>query len=315
MASTPAVLSSPTLLSLVSQHPTLSLPVLVPNPQGLSALTSLLSTLAPSSPSTPVTNEIAVFVSATESFSRANLNSSRRTSIERLVPVVQVALARGMTVRGYVSVVAGCPFEGRVEPKEVRSVVGELLGMGCYEVSLGDTIGVGTPSAWRTLLAELAQEVPVEKLAVSPLPPPFARTDADSQTMGKRKKAHCHDTYGTSIASILTCLSLGIRTVDSSIAGLGGCPYSPGATGNVATEDVVYALESSGYSTGVLPVPKAGDRWDDLLEEGSARGEAFARLAEVGEWVSGEIRRENASRAGRAGLARMRRGRELRAKL
>ncbi|KAK4693192.1 hydroxymethylglutaryl-CoA lyase, partial [Phenoliferia sp. Uapishka_3] len=244
---------------------------------------SLLSTL----PSPPPTSEIAIFVSATESFSRANLNCSIRESLDRLALVVWRAKKEGIKVRGYVSVVVGCPFEGKVEEGMVGSVVRELKGMGCYEVSLGDTIGVGTPGSWMKLLEKLGKEgVEMRSLA-----------------------AHCHDTYNTSIASILTCISHGITTVDSSIAGLGGCPYSPGSSGNVATEDVVYALESSGISTGLLPTSLNGDS-DDLLREGTERNKSFLELCEVGEWISGEIGRENGSRAGKAALAKSRRSKK-----
>ncbi|KAL8279606.1 hypothetical protein RQP46_007919 [Phenoliferia psychrophenolica] len=232
MATTTSVMTSPILASLAASHPSLSLPVLVPNAQGL---TSFLSLPLPTLPN----REIAIFVAASESFSKANLNCSIAESIARLGPVVERAKKEGIRVRGYVSVVAGCPFEGRVGEKEVASVVRELVGMGCYELS---------------------HSVPIAQLA-----------------------AHCHDTYNTSIASILTCLTHGITTIDSSIAGLGGCPYSPGATGNVATEDVVYALESSGYSTGLLPEPMTRGYENDLLEIESARGRAFEELCEVGE--------------------------------
>ncbi|GJN87648.1 hypothetical protein Rhopal_000603-T1 [Rhodotorula paludigena] len=284
MASTPDVLTSPTLSRLRSLHSSLSLPVLVPNARGLSSLLSLLDA-HPSDP--PLTNELAVFVSATEGFSRANLNTSVSSSLDALPPLIEQAQARGLRVRAYVSVVLGCPFEGRVEPEQPAAVAKRLLDMGAYEVSLGDTIGVGVPGAWERLVNECERQgVPVSKLA-----------------------AHCHDTYGTAVSSVLHCVStLGIRTIDSSIAALGGCPYSPGATGNVATEDVVYALAHEGWATSALPDPDEarGERWDGLLGWDSTSGEQgvretrFKELCRVGEWVSERLGRENGSRVGRA---------------
>ncbi|KAI5479863.1 hypothetical protein MNV49_002421 [Pseudohyphozyma bogoriensis] len=261
MSSTAAVLSSPIIRELVTSHPHLSLPVLVPNPKGLSSLLSLLSSLPKPRP----TSEIAIFVAASESFSRANINCSIAESLDRVAPVVQEAKEAGLKVRGYISVVAGCPFEGSVEASKVAEVAKALDEMGCYELSLGDTIGVATPNDWTKVLMEVQKHVPVQKLA-----------------------AHCHDTFGTAIANVLHCVKLGIRTVDSSIAGLGGCPYSPGATGNVATEDVIYALESSSIHTGILSPPEPGAPWDDLLGDGK-RAKEFAALAETGEWISGKL--------------------------
>ena len=149
-------------------------------------------------------------------------------SLERFRPVVAAALERGMRVRGYVSCVLGCPYEGEVSPSAVAAVAGLLHAMGCGEISLGDTIGVGTPLQARVMLHQVAQIVPMERLAV-----------------------HFHDTYGQALANILACLELGVSVVDSAVAGLGGCPYAKGATGNVATEDVVYMLDGMGIETGV----------------------------------------------------------------
>ncbi|PRQ72940.1 hypothetical protein AAT19DRAFT_15693 [Rhodotorula toruloides] len=251
MATTPEVLTSPTLAQLRRDYPDLSLPVLVPNARGLSSLTTLLSQ-HPSDP--PLTNEIAVFVAASEGFSRANLNTTVADSLASLPPIFDSAKKQGLRVRAYVSVVLGCPFDGRIEPEKVAGVAKELLEMGAYEVSLGDTIGVGVPAGWEKLLNECERKgVPVSKLA-----------------------AHCHDTYGTAISNILHCVSLGIPTVDTSIASLGGCPYSPGATGNVSTEDVLYALYHSGIPS------------------------SFERLCAVGEWVSERLGRANGSSVGRA---------------
>ncbi|KAK4053540.1 hypothetical protein OIV83_001708 [Microbotryomycetes sp. JL201] len=286
MASTTEVLSSPTLRSLVDQYGTaLSLPVLVPNAKGLSSMLSLVSS-TPSN-SHPITNEMAVFVAASEGFSKANINSTVQGSLDALPPLFEQAKQQRIKVRAYVSVVLGCPFDGKVDKQVVADVTKRLIDMGAYEVSLGDTIGVGTPDGWEELLNIVTKQVPIEQLA-----------------------AHCHDTYGSAVANVLRCVELGVPTVDSSISALGGCPYSPGATGNVSTEDVVYALESSGLATtNLLPEPKAGHGFDDLLEE-SERGKAFQELASVGRWVSEQLARPNGSKAGEAVLRRSERRRQ-----
>jgi len=171
---------------------------------------------------------IAVFASASEGFSRANINCSVVESIDRFRPVVARARADGIKVRGYVSCVLGCPFDGEVKPQAVVDVAKTLWDLGCYEVSLGDTIGVGTPMKARHLLRAVAGEVPMAKLAM-----------------------HFHDTYGQALANLYAGLEEGCRVIDSAAGGLGGCPYAPGATGNVATEDVVYMLEGMGMATGI----------------------------------------------------------------
>src|SRR5436190_6578436 len=171
---------------------------------------------------------IAVFASASEGFSRANINCSVKESIERFKPVLARAKADGIRVRGYISCVLGCPFDGEVKPQAVVDVARALYDLGCYEVSLGDTIGVGTPLKARQLLRAVAGTVPMEKLAM-----------------------HFHDTYGQALANLYAGMEEGARVIDSAAGGLGGCPYAPGATGNVATEDVVYMLEGMGIATGV----------------------------------------------------------------
>lgn len=171
---------------------------------------------------------IAVFASASEGFSRANINCSVAESIERFKPVLARAKADGIRVRGYISCVLGCPFDGEVKPQAVVEVAKTLWNLGCYEVSLGDTIGVGTPLKARQLLRAVAGSVPMEKLAM-----------------------HFHDTYGQALANLYAGMQEGARVIDSAAGGLGGCPYAPGATGNVATEDVVYMLEGLGIETGV----------------------------------------------------------------
>ena len=171
---------------------------------------------------------IAVFASASEGFSRANINCSVAESIERFKPVVARAKADGIRVRGYISCVLGCPFDGEVRPQAVVDVATTLWDLGCYEISLGDTIGVGTPLKARQLLRAVAGGVPMANLAM-----------------------HFHDTYGQALANLYAGMEEGARVIDSAAGGLGGCPYAPGATGNVATEDVVYMLEGLGIATGV----------------------------------------------------------------
>ncbi|KWV54307.1 hydroxymethylglutaryl-CoA lyase [Bradyrhizobium macuxiense] len=171
---------------------------------------------------------IAVFASASEGFSRANINCSVAESIERFKPVLARAKADGIKVRGYISCVLGCPFDGEVEPQAVVNVARTLFDLGCYEISLGDTIGVGTPVKARELMRAVGGSVPAANLAM-----------------------HFHDTYGQALANLYAGMEEGVRVIDSAAGGLGGCPYAPGATGNVATEDVVYMLEGMGIRTGV----------------------------------------------------------------
>ncbi|ASC86048.1 hydroxymethylglutaryl-CoA lyase [Pseudomonas fragi] len=172
--------------------------------------------------------EVAVFAAASEAFSQRNINCSISESLARFVPIIEAAQQHGISVRGYVSCVLGCPYEGQVSPQQVAQVAQELYAMGCYEVSLGDTIGTGTPTATRSLFDAVTALVPREKLA-----------------------GHFHDTYGQALVNIYASLQEGIAVFDSSIAGLGGCPYAKGASGNVATEDVLYMLNGMGIQTGV----------------------------------------------------------------
>ncbi|OZY41198.1 hydroxymethylglutaryl-CoA lyase [Pseudomonas fragi] len=172
--------------------------------------------------------EVAVFAAASEAFSQRNINCSISESLARFVPIIEAARQHGISVRGYVSCVLGCPYEGQVSPQQVAQVAQELFAMGCYEVSLGDTIGTGTPTATRTMFEAVTAYVPREKLA-----------------------GHFHDTYGQALVNIYASLQEGIAVFDSSIAGLGGCPYAKGASGNVATEDVLYMLNGMGIDTGV----------------------------------------------------------------
>ena len=173
-------------------------------------------------------DEVAIFTAASETFSRKNTNCSIDESFDRFVPVVRAAKAAGVTVRGYVSCALGCPYEGPVAPAKVAQVAGKLLALGCHEISLGDTIGIGTPAKAQAMVDAVAARVPVDKLA-----------------------AHFHDTYGQALANILAVLERGVAAVDSSVAGLGGCPFARGATGNVASEDVLFMLDGLGILTGV----------------------------------------------------------------
>ncbi|TRZ01893.1 hypothetical protein DNTS_014856 [Danionella cerebrum] len=196
------------------KKPGVNYPVLTPNLKGFQSAAGA--------------KEVAIFGAASELFSKKNINCSVDESLVRFEEVMRAAKEEGVPVRGYVSCVLGCPYEGKVSPNKVAEVAKRLYSMGCYEISLGDTIGVGTPGGMTEMLNAVKKEVPVEALAV-----------------------HCHDTYGQALANILVALQNGVSVVDSSVAGLGGCPYAQGASGNVATEDVVYMLHGLGIQTGV----------------------------------------------------------------
>ncbi len=212
----PQMVNSDQVLRGVSHHPDSEFHVLVPNEKGYNAARAAGAGV------------IAIFASASEGFSRANINCSVAESIDRFKPVVVRAKADGIKVRGYISCVLGCPYDGEVKPQAVVDVAKLLWDLGCYEVSLGDTIGVGTPLKARHLLRAVAGVVPMAHLGM-----------------------HFHDTYGQALANLYAGMEEGARVIDSAAGGLGGCPYAPGATGNVATEDVVYMLEGMGVATGV----------------------------------------------------------------
>jgi isopropylmalate/homocitrate/citramalate synthase len=231
------------VLAAIQRRPGVAYPVLVPNTKGLEqAIASGVE-------------EIAIFSAASEAFSARNINCSIAESLERFRAVTEAALAQGIRVRGYVSCVLGCPYQGQVPVSEVVRVAKALLDLGCYEISLGDTTGVGTAGAARELVEHLSDVVPMEKLAV-----------------------HFHDTYGQALTNIHACLGAGIAVIDASVAGLGGCPYAKGASGNVATEDVVYLLNGLGIDSGV-----------DLTS-----------LAATGIWISQTLGRPNGSKTGNA---------------
>jgi len=224
-----------------------SYPVLTPNFKGFEAAL------------TAGAREVAIFTAASEAFVKRNINCSIDESIDRFADVCDAASTAGVRVRGYVSCVAACPYEGPTEPEVVAQVSERLIKLGCYEVSLGDTIGAGTPGKFGHMLEAVLKRVPPEKLAV-----------------------HCHDTYGQALANILVALQMGISVVDASVAGLGGCPYAEGATGNVATEDVLYMLDGLGIETGV----------------------DMDKLVDAGRFISQVIQRPIASRAANAVLAK-----------
>ena len=227
----------------VRKRPGVAYPVLVPNLQGLERALAV------------GVREVALFSAASEAFNRKNINASIDESLQRFEPVMERARAEGLRVRGYVSTVLGCPYQGEVPLADVVRVAQALHRLGCYEISLGDTIGVGTPGKARAMLLAVAAQVPMAALAV-----------------------HFHDTRGQALANLYACLEAGVRVADASVAGLGGCPYARGATGNVATEDVIYLLHGLGFATGV-----------DL-----------DALVETGRWISGQLGRDNGSRVGKA---------------
>jgi len=223
-----------------------SYPVLVPNEQGYERARGVGAT------------EVAVFTAASEAFNQKNINASIDESIERFRPVLERAQADGVRVRGYVSTVLGCPYQGAVPVHDVVRVAQRLHALGCYEVSLGDTIGVGTPGKAREMLRAVAEAMPMSALAV-----------------------HFHDTYGQALSNLLACLEEGVAVIDSAVSGIGGCPYAKGASGNVASEDVVYMLHGLGIDTGIdLPA-----------------------LADIGRWLAALLGRESGSKVGRALVA------------
>jgi hydroxymethylglutaryl-CoA lyase len=231
------------VLERIRRKPGVGYPVLTPNLKGFEAARAAGAT------------EVAIFGAASEAFSRKNINCSIAESLERFKPVADAARQANVKVRGYISCVVGCPYEGEIEPDKVAEVAEALFHMGCYEISLGDTIGVGTPAKTQRMIHACAHRVPIEQLA-----------------------GHYHDTYGQALANIYASMELGVATFDSSVAGLGGCPYAAGASGNVATEDVVYMLNGLGIETGV-----------DL-----------DRVVSIGQWICGVLGKEPSTKAGRA---------------
>jgi hydroxymethylglutaryl-CoA lyase len=243
----PQMADSAEVMARIRRKPGVAYPVLVPNMKGLEGAMAAGA------------EEIAIFAAATEAFSRRNTNCSIAEAFERFQPVCRAALDAGLKVRGYVSVALGCPYQGEVRAEAVAEVSRRLYDMGCYEVSLGDTIGTGTPALAQRLIEVVARHIPMENLA-----------------------GHFHDTYGQALANILAVMELGVATFDSSVAGLGGCPYARGATGNVASEDVLYMLDGLGIETGV----------------------AMDKLLDAAGFICAQLKRPTVSRAGRALAAR-----------
>ena len=239
----PQMADTAEVMARIRRKPGVTYPVLVPNMKGLEAAIAAKAT------------EVAGFAAATEAFSKRNTNCTIAESMQRQAEVCKAALGAGLRVRGYISVVLGCPYEGEVKPEAVATVSQRLYDMGCYEISLGDTIGTGTPAKAQRMIETVAKKIPVGKLA-----------------------GHFHDTYGQALANILAVMELGVATFDSSVAGLGGCPYAKGATGNVASEDVLYMLGGLGIETGV----------------------DMGRLLDAAECICAQLKRPTVSRAGRA---------------
>jgi hydroxymethylglutaryl-CoA lyase len=239
----PQLADAPEVYAGIARRPGLAYPVLVPNETGYERARAA------------GVEEIAVFTAASEAFNRRNINAGIEESLQRFAPVLARARADGVRVRGYVSTVLGCPYQGEVPVADVVRVARSLHDMGCYEISLGDTIGVGTPLKARAMLRAVASEVPMPALAV-----------------------HFHDTYGQALAILLACLEEGVAVIDAAVSGAGGCPYAKGASGNVATEDVVFMLHGMGIATGVdLPA-----------------------LAETGGWLAALLGRVSGSKVGKA---------------
>lgn len=243
----PQMAGSAEVFSGINRKPGITYAALTPNMQGFEGALEAGA------------SEVAVFAAASESFSQKNINCSIAQSLERFVPVMDAARRHGIRVRGYVSCVLGCPYDGSVHPDQVMAVARDLFEMGCYEISLGDTIGVGTAQATRTLIETVGKQVPREHLA-----------------------GHFHDTYGQALVNLYASLEEGVAVFDSSVAGLGGCPYAKGATGNVATEDVLYLLNGLGIETGI-----------DL-----------GKVAEAGRAISKALQRNSGSKVSSALAAR-----------
>ena len=243
----PQLADAAEVMARIRRKPGVGYPVLVPNMKGFEAALAAHA------------DEIAMFVAATESFSQRNTNCSIAESLGRAAPVFAAARLHGMRVRGYISCVLGCPYEGEVAPLVVRDIAAQLVALGAYEVSLGDTIGTGTAGKTRALIDTVAQAVPVTMLA-----------------------GHFHDTYGQALTNLYASLEAGVATFDCSVAGLGGCPYAKGATGNVASEDVVYLLDGLGIDSGV----------------------DMTRLRRAGAFISAALAREPVSRVARAMAAK-----------
>jgi hydroxymethylglutaryl-CoA lyase len=239
----PQMADAADLYSQLPKDSTCRFPVLVPNLQGYERAIAC------------GVKEIAVFTAASEAFAQKNINASIAESIERFKPIAERAKQDGIAVRGYVSTVLGCPYQGKVAIADVVVIAKQLFELGCYEISLGDTIGVGTAKAAREMVLAVAEQIPMDKLAV-----------------------HFHDTYGQALANVIACIESGVRTVDASVSGTGGCPYAKGASGNLATEDLVFALNGMNFATGIN----------------------LDKLADTGAWLSHLLGHPSQSKSNRA---------------
>jgi len=247
----PQMADNAEVMAGIRREPGISYPVLVPNMKGFEGAVR------------SGCNEVAVFAAASESFSRKNINCSVDESLDRFAPVIEAARGKKVRVRGYISCVLGCPYEGSVSAAAVARVAGRLFDMGCYEISLGDTIGTGTAGATQEMIDAVTESVPMKNIA-----------------------GHFHDTYGQALANVLAAMQRGVAVFDSSVAGLGGCPYARGAAGNVATEDLLYMLDGLGIRTGVN----------------------LDAVVETARFISDALGRPPASRVARAMLAKRRDG-------
>jgi hydroxymethylglutaryl-CoA lyase len=243
--SIPQLADHETVLKTIKKFPHVQYPVLVPNEQGMKAALAAGA------------RTVSVFTAASDTFCQRNIHCTIEESLERFEPVFSLGKEFGIPIRGYISCVLGCPYEGDISPQKVAHIANLLYEKGCYEISLGDTIGVGTPGKAQALIREVKQQIPLSNIAI-----------------------HFHDTYGQALANIFACLQEGIQTIDSSISGLGGCPYAQGASGNVATEDVIYLLEGLGIHTGI-----------DL-----------EKILSVGQWICKMLHRETLSKVAKARL-------------
>lgn len=239
----PQMANSEEVFSGLQHQPNITYAALTPNLKGFQRAIAVSA------------NEVAIFAAASEGFSQKNINCSIAESIERFIPIIEAAKAKNVPVRGYVSCVLGCPYDGEVDAAKVAEVASKLIDLGCYEVSLGDTIGVGTVASVQKMLAAVMKSVAKEQIAV-----------------------HFHDTYGQALVNVFAALQMGVNVVDSSVAGLGGCPYAKGASGNVATEDVVYMMNGLGIETGIN----------------------LDKLVAAGQYISNLLSRDNQSKVGRA---------------
>lgn len=243
----PQLADAEQVMASIARKNNVTYPVLVPNEKGMQRALAAGA------------QEIALFTAASETFNQKNINATIAESLQRFVPVAELARARDIPMRGYISCVMGCPYEGDVDSSVVADIAGELIELGCYEISLGDTIGIGTPRAAESMLSTVAEKTDITALAV-----------------------HFHDTRGQALANILACLNVGVAVVDGSVAGLGGCPYASGASGNVATEDLVYMLHGLEIETGI-----------DL-----------ERLVDAGLYICNALNRAPASKHGQMTVAR-----------